>query len=77
VRINPMQVQVQGGQPLRGRRLVFRLLDKHDLCPGETVEIHEIKTGWRAIPNRLLMRLTGHADPPPQAANLPAQRASE
>ncbi|MEI6150721.1 MAG: HlyD family efflux transporter periplasmic adaptor subunit [bacterium] len=77
VRINPMQVQVQGGQPLRGRRLVFRLLGEHDLCPGETVEIHEIQTGWLAIPNRLLMWLTGHADPPPQAANPPAQRDSE
>jgi len=63
VRISPMQVQVQGGQPLRGRRVVFRLQGKHDFSPGETVEIHEVETGWRSIPDRLMMMLTGHREP--------------
>ena len=61
VRINPMQVQIQGGQPLRGRRLIFKIQGEHDFSPGETVEIREIHEGWLAFLDRLEMRLTGHA----------------
>jgi multidrug resistance efflux pump len=60
VRINPMQVQIQGGQPLRGRRLIFRLQGEHDFSPGETVEIREVHEGWLGMLDRWEMRLNGH-----------------
>lgn len=77
VRISPMQVQVQGGQPLRGRRVIFRLPDEHDFSPGETVEIHEIHEGWRDIQRRLVMWLTGRIDPAAHSAGPAAGRPSE
>jgi multidrug resistance efflux pump len=49
VRINPLQVQVQGGQPLRGRRILFDLIGPHSLSPGESVEIRELRRGWLAF----------------------------
>jgi multidrug resistance efflux pump len=73
-RISPMQVQVQGGQPLRGRRIVFRLPPEHDFTPGETVEIHEIHEGWRDMQRRLVMWLTGHRDPLPHNPDASAPR---
>ena len=60
VRINPMQVQIQGGQPMRGRRVIFRLLAEHDFSPGETVEIREIHEGLRAMMDRVVLLFTGH-----------------
>lgn len=63
-RINPIQVQVQGGEPLRGRRIIFRIKGDaaaggREFSPGETVEIREIHQGWLAGLNRLTLWLTG------------------
>ena len=62
-RINPLQVQVQGGQPLRGRRIILRLEGQHDFSPGETMEIHEIHAGWLVWLDRLVLVFTRHASP--------------
>ncbi len=68
VRINPLQVQVQGGQPIRGRRILFKLQGAHDFSPGKTVEIGQIHAGWRAGLDRLMTMLTGHNSQAPRAA---------
>lgn len=64
VRINPVQVQVQGGVPLRGRRIVFRFKDGLDFGarafgPGETVEIREVYKGWFTRLAQFKLWLTG------------------
>jgi multidrug resistance efflux pump len=69
-RINPIQVQVQGGEPLRGRRIIFRFKGEHDFGarafnPGETVEIREVYEGWFAGLDRLKMWLSGRTVSPP------------
>lgn len=59
-RISPMQVQSQGGQPLRGRRIIIDLVGTHDLQPGETVEIRPVPRGWLAWLDDLERVLSGH-----------------
>jgi multidrug resistance efflux pump len=64
VRINPVQVQVQGGVPLRGRRIIFKFKDDQNsgaraFTPGETVEIREVYKGWFARLAQLKMWLVG------------------
>lgn len=49
LRVNALQVQVQGGQPLRGRRIVLDLPEAHDFIPGESVEIRQPRRGLLAF----------------------------
>jgi len=43
-RVSPIQ-----GQPMRGRRIMFKIEGTHDLVPGETVQIRAISPFWAGI----------------------------
>ncbi len=46
VRALPTRASPVAGQVLRGRRVVFRIDGRHDLSPGETVKIRDVRSSW-------------------------------
>lgn len=65
VRINPVQVQIQGGVPLRGRRIIFKFKMNPGAAgavfiPGESVEIREVHQGWLRFIDRLEQLIGGY-----------------